>query len=311
MVVAIDLCLGRVLVSRELLETDDHWGDKLIDPVNIAWLLHIFITAGARSVSHTSCLGHTCLLCGHHRLFEVLPLGLFIWVGTGLAIVTILVDGCGRVVNRTELLRTLVKEVEVEDIVIILGLGAVRVVPVVLLAAPAATCSDLASLLLCIDKVHVGKLVEGMVRVVVSRQIAGFDEGIDRRVYLHHVVLVAAVRQQMRLRTVHGEVSDLSLGYQGLEVVGSSSCVTWDLLRCPMAVMVVVVDGIDTRLAMMVVRLASLSCMGRWHHEVIWLHVMVNQVMVVRVANHVQCVMMIMMMMVLEAGEIKVVGVDV
>ena len=248
MVVAIDLCLGRVLISRELLETDNHWGDKLINSVNIAWLLHVLITAGgSRGVSHTSCLGHTCLLCSHHRLLEVLPLGLFIWVGAGLAIVTILVDGCRRVVDRTELLRALVEEVEVEDVVIILGLGAMWVAPVVLLAAPAVTWRDLASLLLRVDEVHVGELIEGVVRMVMSRQIAGFDEGIDRRVYhLHHVVLVAAARQQMRLRAVHGEVGDLSLGHQGLEVVGSSSRVTWDhLLGCPVAV-VVVVDGIHT-----------------------------------------------------------------
>ena len=63
---------------------------------------------------------------------------------------------------------------------------------------------------------------------------------------------------------------------------------------------------------MVVVRLASLSCMGRWHHKVLWLHVMVNQVVVVWVANHAQCVMMMMMVMLLQAaGEIKVVGVDV
>lgn len=192
-----------------------------------------------------------CLLGGHHRLLEVLPLGLLVRVGARLAVVSILVDCSSRVVDRAQLLRTLVEEVEVEDVVV-LRLAAVRVPMVVLLTA-SVTSGNLA--LFCVNEVHVAKLVE----VVM---VAGLDEW-NGWVDTHQVVLVAA-RQQVGLRTVHRQIVDRSLRYQWLEVVGISRHVLHlcaDLLGRSVVV-------VDVWVGVRRVR----------HHEVVRLHVVVDHV---------------------------------
>ena len=112
-------------------------------------------------VAHANAITGTWLL--RLLLLQVLALGLLVRVGTSLVIAICVNGGC-RVVDRRELLGTLVKEVQIKDVVVVMVVGGLLI--------PTATVSDLS----CWGESGSPRVHDNIVIDIVVVDILGADE---------------------------------------------------------------------------------------------------------------------------------------